>query len=76
MSKTRRGKKQNLTPKKLESLKKSVQVMAEVNKQKVICLETGIIYESITDAANQTGLNINSISACVNHRLKSIKGTH
>lgn len=76
MSKTRRGKKQNLTPKKLEALRNSAHAMAEVNKQKVICLETGIIYDSITEAAKQTGLNINSISACVNHRLKSIKGTH
>lgn len=33
----------------------------------IICLETGIIYKSLTDAAEQTGFNMKSLSRCCSH---------
>lgn len=36
--------------------------------RKVICLDTNIIYDCITDAANQTNTNINSIISCCRGR--------
>lgn len=38
------------------------------NKKSVICIDTGIIYESIIEASKKTNIHHNSISNCCNHR--------
>lgn len=47
----------------------------QVNKP-CVCLETGMIYESIYQAARQTGLNRHSMEAVCKGRLKSLNGLH
>lgn len=46
------------------------------NKKEVKCIETGIIYESIMDASNKTGINDNSISKCCNNKQISANNYH
>lgn len=76
MSETRKGKKQNMTPKKREALHKACLAMVVARKKKVICVETGIIYSSITEAAKLNNINLNTLSACVNKRQKTAGGYH
>lgn len=45
-------------------------------KKEVKCIETGIIYESIMDASNKTGINDNSISKCCNNKQISANNYH
>ncbi len=47
---------------------------AKIKRKKVICIETGIIYESITDAGQKT--NLKSISKVINGRVKTCGGYH
>lgn len=42
----------------------------------VLCVETGIEYPSIRDAARQTGLYASNISACINGRAQTTGGLH
>ena len=46
------------------------------NKEKVICIETGIVYESITDAARKMNVHRSNISACVRGKHKTSCGYH
>ena len=46
------------------------------NKEKVICIETGIVYESITDAARKMNAHRSNISACVRGKHKTSCGYH
>lgn len=48
----------------------------EAAKKKVMCVETGVIYESITDASRRTGANAASISNCIGGRRNSAGGYH
>ena len=45
-------------------------------KKEVKCIETGIIYESIIDASNKTGINDNSISKCCNKKQNTAGNYH
>lgn len=42
----------------------------------VICIETGVAYKSMHEAARQTGLNHRSISKCCNGLIRTYKGQH
>ena len=59
-----------------EETKKKIK--AKSHKKSVLCLNTNILYPSISEAARQTRLNFTDISACCNHArgTKSIKGTY
>lgn len=46
------------------------------NWKKVLCVETGITYESVSDAARQTGISNGNISQCCNGKRKSAGGFH
>ena len=45
-------------------------------KKKVINITTGIIYESISAAAKDTGISFSSISQCCNHKTKTAGKQH
>lgn len=45
-------------------------------KQKVKCIETGKIYNSITNAINLLNINRSGITACLNGRQKTAGGFH
>lgn len=42
----------------------------------VVCLETGEVYPSVSEASRQTGVRQSSISSCLNGKLKSTGGYH
>jgi len=42
----------------------------------VVCLDTGVTYENITDASLKTGVSISSISLCINGHRKTAGGFH
>lgn len=44
--------------------------------KKVICIETGIIYPAISEAAEEYGVDISTISCAVRGKLKTAKGLH
>ena len=44
--------------------------------KKVRCIETGVIYESISDAARQTGICRQNIGKCCNGKIKTAGGFH
>lgn len=49
----------------------------QAKSKKVRCIETGIIYESITQASRETGLNMTGISECCRKkRYKTYGGFH
>ena len=45
-------------------------------KNKVICIETNIIYESIQDCARQLGLYATNVCKCCKHKIKTTGGYH
>ncbi len=45
-------------------------------KRKVLCVETGIVYESITAAAKAVNCNQSAVSGALSGRLKVVKGYH
>ena len=44
--------------------------------KKVRCIETGVIYESLTEASRQTSIAVSSISECCNGKRKTAGGFH
>lgn len=51
--------------------------VTEIKKRKkVICIETGIIYDSIIEASNKTGCNKNSIVRCCKKKQDKSNGYH
>lgn len=44
--------------------------------KKVICIETGIIFDSMNDAAKEYGIHQGSISSCCNHKTHTAGGYH
>ena len=50
----------------------------EQNRQDkpIICLETGIIYPSLTDAENKTGINMKTLSRCCCHTVYTAYNLH
>lgn len=49
---------------------------ANIPKRPVVCVETGIVYESARVAQRQTGINQSSISKVCNDKLKTAGGLH
>jgi len=50
--------------------------MGEAHMHSVICVETGVIYNSIKNAAKETGINKSAISHCCNGRNKTAGNYH
>lgn len=48
----------------------------DVNRKKVVCRETGKVYHSLTQAAEDFNVTSQSISACANGRVKTSCGLH
>lgn len=46
------------------------------NAKKVQCIETGEIFNSVTDAANSINRGVNTLSTCLNGRTKTCAGLH
>jgi len=46
------------------------------NNKKVICIETQIIYNSITEAGIKNNINPTYIGSCANYKLKTVNGYH
>ena len=44
--------------------------------KKVRCIETGVIYESLTEASRQTSIAVSNISECCNGKRKTAGGFH
>lgn len=45
-------------------------------QKEVICLETGVVYESVREAGRQTGINNSNVIQCCKGRYKSAGGYH
>lgn len=50
--------------------------ISKSKQKRVKCIETGKEYDSITQASEDTGISISSISGCCRGKLESCKGTH
>ena len=59
-----------------ETRRKIAETSKDRNNKKVICIETQIIYKSITEAGNKNNINPTYIGSCANYRLKSVGGYH
>ena len=44
--------------------------------ERVICIETGIIYKSLTEAAELNSIHLSNLSACCNGKINTCKGMH
>ena len=73
MSATRKGKPQNMTPKKIAQCKSCAEAMAASRRRPVMCVETGERWESIMEASKALDISPMSISACLNGRTKTVK---
>lgn len=49
---------------------------AEASKKKVLCIETGIRYSSITEASKAMDCHISNIAYCINGKTKTACGYH
>lgn len=76
MSETRKGKKQNMTPKKVAACQKAAAAMSASRRKKIYCIETNTIFESITAAAQDVGVAETTIGACLHGRQKTAGGYH
>lgn len=54
----------------------SVLGIQPVNKKAVMCIETGVIYESTMDAERKTGIFASRISSCCTGKRNTTKGYH
>lgn len=46
------------------------------NAKAVVCIETGEVYASVTDAAEKIGVHITTISAVCHGKCRTVKGKH
>jgi len=60
----------------MAKLSEGVNEMRVVNKKRVRCIETGVIYDSGKEAAEAMGLDPSHISKVCRGKLKSHKGFH
>lgn len=60
----------SLTPEHKEKIKSSCK---NINSKKVVCVTTGIVYPSASEAARQTGLSRSGITACCRGEKPSCK---
>ena len=76
ISENNKGKQSRLGAKLSEETKKKISesVKKVVHKRKVQCIETGIIYESVSEAGRQMGLHHQSIHACCIGKIKHTGG--
>lgn len=58
---------------KIDSMHKR---QSKAHSKRVLCVETGIIYESLMDAQRKTGIPKGSISKVCNGKLKTTDGFH
>lgn len=58
------------------AMKNNYQHLKKILSKKVICVETGIIYDSVTDAAIAYGTSPSAISACCHGRTHTSMGLH
>ena len=49
---------------------------AQPHKKRIICLETGVVYDSFADAARKTGLNRTKIVSCCTGKRHKTGGLH
>lgn len=59
-----------------ETKKKIGEKSKNRNNKKVICIETQIIYNSITEAGIKNNINPTYIGSCANYKLKTVNGYH
>ena len=45
------------------------------NAKPVLCIDTGLIYASLTDAAEDIGVSVTALSSCLRGKTNSCKGT-
>ena len=50
--------------------------MSAAKKKAVLCVETGVVYASVAEAANAVGVSSSNISAACLGKVKRIKGLH
>lgn len=56
--------------------KRRIQESARKSMKKVLCVETGIIYESLHEAGRKTGADYRNISNCCHGKIKTTGGYH
>ena len=44
------------------------------NAKPVLCIDTGLIYASLTDAAEDVGVTVTALSSCLRGKTNSCKG--
>lgn len=49
---------------------------AKKGQIKVVCVETGVVYNSAKEASEKTGISRASISMCITNQIESVKGFH
>lgn len=59
-----------------EKISKAKMGTISTQRKKVICIETNIIYESLTKASEETNINSSHISQCCNNKRKTTGGFH
>lgn len=65
-----------LTDKHRKKLSEAKKDFTPSNKKNILCVETGKVYKSITDASKDTNADRSNISAVCNGRLRKTKGLH
>ena len=63
-------------PVKGKRMRESIKQAQEVCKKEIICLETGKIYGSITDAADDIGCHMSNVSSAIRYTSNTAKGYH
>ena len=53
-----------------------IRKIGEANSKKILCVETGIVFESTMDAYRKTGISQSNISRACNGKLKTTGGYH
>lgn len=57
-----------------KATKKTIERTKEANSKKIICLDTGVVYSSITEAAKKNGFNRTTINHCCTGRYNKAHG--
>lgn len=68
---TQISKKYDLTPRIVQGILKKSGVIITGHRKKVLCIETGIVYNSTQEASKITGVHQSSISLCCNGKRKT-----
>jgi hypothetical protein len=76
LSIAKKGKKLSEETRKKMSIAMTGKKHSEEARKKIICVETGIVYSSLSEAAEKLNLNIGNLSACLHGRRKTTGGYH